>query len=156
MAEETGPIAALQIMWKALPAPDAMKPDALPAECETMRDFVVALRTKLVPDVKNLSSPPVHNGSQCFVLWKNRQFVANRMKYRGGARELKDSGLPAESAAAKAMTVPGQFVPAVPVEYVVREPPRFHQTAATHRWRIGWHDENGASAGLSREAGRGA
>jgi len=112
VADESGPIAAIQAMWKELPRPDAKNPEALPAECETMRDFVVALRTKLVPDVKNLSSPPVHNGSQCFVLWKNRQFVANRMKYRGGALELKDSGLPAGSPAAKAMTIPAEKAPA--------------------------------------------
>lgn len=106
--EEAGPVAALQLLWKELPAPDAKTSDTPRAECEKMRDFVVALRAKLVPDVKNLSSPPVHNGSQCFVLWKNRQFVANRMHYRGGALQLKDSGLPADSAAAKAIAIPAE------------------------------------------------
>ena len=107
-SEETGPIAALQLWWKELPAPEGKTPEAARASCEKMRDFVVALRAKLVPDVKNLSSPPVHDGSQCFVLWKNRQFVANRMKYRGGALQLKDSGLAAESPAARAMAVPAE------------------------------------------------
>lgn len=106
--EKTGPIAALQILWKELPVFDEKKPDDPRAECEKMRDFVVSLRSKLVPVVKNLSSPPVHDGAQCFVLWKNRQFVANRMHYRGGALQLKDLGLPAESAAAKAMAVPAE------------------------------------------------
>ena len=103
-AGDTGPIAALQLLWKELPAPESGKSPR--AKCEKMRDFVVSLRAKLVPAVKNLSSPPVHDGAQCFVLWKNRQFVANRMHYRGGALQLPDVGLPADSAAAKAMVAP--------------------------------------------------
>ena len=59
-----------------------------------MRDFVVRLRQQLVPEVKNLTAPAIHNGSQRFVLWKNRQFAANRMRYAGGALQIKDDGLP--------------------------------------------------------------
>ncbi|MDP9169803.1 MAG: DUF1587 domain-containing protein, partial [Acidobacteriota bacterium] len=39
-----GPIAKLQKMWRALPAPDANQPDLVRAECAEMRDFVVRIR----------------------------------------------------------------------------------------------------------------
>jgi hypothetical protein len=104
--DEVGPVAALHAMWKELPAPDAKRPDAARAGCESMRDFVVKLRAKLVPEVKNLTATSMHNGTQSFVLWKNRQLAANRMKYSGGALQIKDAGLPPDSAAARAMAVP--------------------------------------------------
>ncbi len=54
--EEVGPIAALQALWRELPAPEAVGPDAARAGCERMRDFVVELRRQLVPEVKNLTA----------------------------------------------------------------------------------------------------
>ena len=102
--EEVGPIAALQAMWKELP--DADRPYTAEAGCERMRDFVVRVRKQLVPEVKNLTAPGIQNGSQMLVMWKNRQFVANRMHYAGGAVEIKDIGLTAGSASARALSVP--------------------------------------------------
>jgi mono/diheme cytochrome c family protein len=104
--EEMGPIAALQALWRELPAPDPREQDAARPGCERMRDFVVRLRKQLVPEVKNLTAPGIHNGSQTMVLWKNRQFVANRRRYAGGALDLKDTGLTPGTAAARAMTAP--------------------------------------------------
>ena len=106
VSEEVGPVAALQAMWKELPAPEKKQQDVAKPGCEAMRDFVVMLRKQLVPVVKNLTAPTIQNGSQCFVLWKNRQYVANRMKYSGGALQIKDAGLPPDSSAARVMTVP--------------------------------------------------
>jgi hypothetical protein len=103
-AEDVGPIAALQALWKELP--DARGPDAARAGCVAMRDFVTRVRQQLVPEVKNLTAPGIINGSQCFVLWKNRQFAANRRRYAGGALDLTDTGSPRDSAAARAMIVP--------------------------------------------------
>ena len=105
-AEENGPITALQALWRELPAPKENDLAASRAGCEKMRDFVVGLRTQLVPVVKNLSARPIQNGSQTLVLWKNRQFVANRRRYTGGARQVRLEGLPPDSPAARAMTVP--------------------------------------------------
>src|SRR5262249_49159724 len=68
--------------------------------------FVVRLRQQLVPDVKNLTAPGIQNGSQTLVLWKNRQFVANRRRYVGGALQIKNTGLESASAAAHALDVP--------------------------------------------------
>ena len=88
--EEVGPVAALQALWRELPARDAkQQQDAARAGCERMRDFVVALRAKLVPKVNNLSAPRVNESSQPLVLWKDRQMAANRRRYaeRFGAQD---------------------------------------------------------------------
>jgi mono/diheme cytochrome c family protein len=102
--EESGPVAAVQLLWKELPAAD--QPDAAKAGCERLRDFVTDLRAKLVPEVKNLTSPKMQNGSQPLVLWKNREMAANRTKYAGGGLAVKGLKLPADSSALKAMTAP--------------------------------------------------
>jgi Protein of unknown function (DUF1592)/Protein of unknown function (DUF1588)/Protein of unknown function (DUF1587)/Protein of unknown function (DUF1585)/Protein of unknown function (DUF1595)/Planctomycete cytochrome C len=104
--EPIGPIAALQAMWRELPGPDEKRADAARAGCERMRDFVVALRGQLVPEVKNLTAPRISEGTQPFVLWKNRQFVANRMRSAGGASKIKTAELHLEGAAARALAVP--------------------------------------------------
>ncbi|HEV8608385.1 MAG TPA: DUF1592 domain-containing protein [Tepidisphaeraceae bacterium] len=101
---EIGPTAALRAMLEELPA-NAQQKD-IRANCERMRDFVVKIREKLVPEVKNLTAPKVHNGSQTMVMWKNRQFSANRRRYAGGALELKETGLPPGSKAAQFMAIP--------------------------------------------------
>jgi hypothetical protein len=106
--ESSGPIAALQAMWRELPKGDATQQDAARVACERMRDFVVAVRAKLIPKVENLTAPRIQNGAQPLVLWKNRQMAANRMRYTGGARRLGQVGLPEGSAAAKVMAVPAE------------------------------------------------
>ncbi len=93
-AEEFGPIAAMQAMWKDLPAPEGGNTDAARAGCERMRDVFVNVRKQLTRAVQNLPERGFSNGSQPLVLWKNRQFVANRMRYTGGARTLKTESLP--------------------------------------------------------------
>ncbi len=104
--EEFGPIAALQAMWRELPAPGGDGDKAARAGCVKMRDLVVALRGRLAPEVKNLSARGISNGSQPLVLWKNRQFVANRMRYAGGALEFRPEALNATGAAVLALTAP--------------------------------------------------
>jgi mono/diheme cytochrome c family protein len=80
--EAVGPIGALSRMWNEIPGGDA---ENARVRSEAMRDLVVKLRQKLVPDVKNLTSRPIHNGAQPLVMWKNRTMAANRMRYAGGA-----------------------------------------------------------------------
>jgi hypothetical protein len=105
--EETGPIAALQALWRELPDPDGMSADAARAGCERMRDFVVGLRRQLVPEVKNLTAKRINEGTQPFVLWKNRQLAANRMRCAGGASKIQVAELHLEGAAARALAIPG-------------------------------------------------
>jgi hypothetical protein len=90
--EAVGPIAKLQEMWRKLPRPRAGDAEAAKAGCETMRDFVVQLRKKLVPEVKNLTGGKVNNGSQPLLMWKNRQWAANRR--RCDPRALQIDGVP--------------------------------------------------------------
>ena len=104
--EQVGPIAALRVMWRELPEPEAGGRDAARAGCERMRDFVVELRRRLVPEVKNLKAPRINEGTQPFVLWKNRQFVANRMRYAGGASKVRAAELGLSGPAAQALVVP--------------------------------------------------
>lgn len=105
-AESQGPIAAIQALWRELPAPDGRNADTARAGCERMRDFVVTLRRQLVPDVKNLSARRIDQGTQPFVLWKNRQLAANRMRYAGGASKIRREELHLEGAAVEALAAP--------------------------------------------------
>jgi hypothetical protein len=106
--EDTGPIAALQVLWRALPVPgpDGVEPAAVRAGCEQMRDFVVALRQRLTPEVRNLTIPGMQNGAQPLVLWKNREFAANRMRYCGGGLDVGPAGLAQGSPAVPALVAP--------------------------------------------------
>jgi hypothetical protein len=102
--DDVGPMKKLRRMWRELPEPgergrvslaekgdpngkafaakDSRPPSAEPsAECRAMRDWVKQLRRKLEPPVKGLKVYGVHEGSQSFVLWKNRQYAANRRAY---------------------------------------------------------------------------
>ncbi|QDT01928.1 hypothetical protein K227x_02970 [Rubripirellula lacrimiformis] len=103
-AEPVGPIAALQSIWNELP--DGSSPDdqaKAAADCQQMATLVTTLREALVPEVPNLTSPQMNPGSQPLVLWKNRQFVANRRRYAGGGLPDGDFGLTPDSPASRLM-----------------------------------------------------
>jgi hypothetical protein len=107
-APSFGPVAAVQSMWNDLPAPDGTAAqDSARSGCRKLRDFVVELRQRLVPDVKNLNGRGMNPGSQPLVLWKNRQFVANRRRYvKGGMEHLCPDELPHGSLKARALAAP--------------------------------------------------
>jgi hypothetical protein len=115
-SDEVGPIAALQALWRELPAGGQDQAASAKAGCEKMRDFVSNLRSQLVPRVNNLAPAGISNGSQPVVLWKDRQLAANRMRYAGGALKLAPAALPKESPAARAMTVPTESAAAARYE----------------------------------------
>ena len=94
--ETVGPIAKLQAMWRELPASPSPT-EAARIRCEQMRDFVVQLREKIVPEVKNLTAPEIQGGSQTLVLWKNRQMAANRRSFDPGALQ-EEGSVPKEAA----------------------------------------------------------
>ena len=80
-AEEVGPIAKLQTMWRALPAPGRGPGGALRAQCVEMRDFVVRIRSDTAmqfaaPMVQGL--PPA---SQPLLELEDRQFAAHRRDF---------------------------------------------------------------------------
>jgi hypothetical protein len=78
--ETVGPLSKLQAMWRRLPAPGRADRRPPTTACEQMRDFVVGLRKKLVPEVANLMGGRMNNGSQPLLMWKNRQWAANRRR----------------------------------------------------------------------------
>ncbi len=103
---DIGPIAVLQRLFRDLPV--VTNSESLGAElagCEQMASFVSDLRQSLVPKVPNLTAPEMNNGSQPLVLWKNRQFVANRRRYVEAALPNGTFGLIADSDVAQLMQV---------------------------------------------------
>lgn len=76
---EVGPLAVVRKMWRALPA-DAARPG-----CERIRDLVVRLRRQLTPQVGKLHVSGISDGSQPFVMWRNRQLASRHRSYSGEA-----------------------------------------------------------------------
>jgi hypothetical protein len=109
--KEVGPVAKLQAMWRALPAPP--DPDGtLRAKCVEMRDFVVRIRNHTAmqftaPVVKGIPA-----GSQPLMNWKYLQFNSHRRDFDRTAL-LND-------------TEPAPPVPVIP------KFPGLHQEAAPH------------------------
>ena len=76
---EYGPVKILREMWRGL----AKQPgdEQIRKECQKMAQFIETFRHAVEPTVKNLELEGNHKGSQPFVLWKNRQYSANRRKF---------------------------------------------------------------------------
>lgn len=92
--EKVGPIAKLQQMWNALPAPDKIHDDAAREGCIAMRNWVLALRKKVAAHFENLKVPNgFSNGGQCFVLWKDRQYATHRRTVNSDKMQI--GGVPA-------------------------------------------------------------
>ena len=85
---DVGPMAKLQAMWRELPPPNSKRNPPV-NECQQIRNWVKLLRGKLEPAVKGLKVSGVHEGSQSFVLWKNRQYAANRRTYSKLALQIQ-------------------------------------------------------------------
>ena len=77
-AKEVGPIAKLQAMWRALPAPGADAETAVRAKCVAMRDFVVRIRQHTAMQFAAPIVPGLPAGSQPLLNWKLRQFNTHR------------------------------------------------------------------------------
>lgn len=91
--QKVGPIARLQGMWNALPAPDPARPDAHREGCAAMRDWVLKLRPKLARRFTNLQIPKGFSpGGQPFIMWKNIQYATHRRKLNPDA--LQVNGVP--------------------------------------------------------------
>lgn len=105
-AEATGPLAALQAMWQALPPPG---PRALPkvrSTCEEMARLVRHLRKKTKVVVPNLRLKGANAGAQALVLWKDRQMAAGRRSYGGGALNLQTSDFGSHPLALAKLKIP--------------------------------------------------
>jgi hypothetical protein len=71
-----GPLTIVRKLWSDLPAPTR-------SDCERLRDLVVRLRRQLVPKVGKLHVKGISDGSQPFVLWRNRQLASRHRSYSG-------------------------------------------------------------------------
>jgi hypothetical protein len=87
--EEVGPISKLQKMFAELQARGNVRSD-----CEKMRDFVVDLREKIKPEVKNLQVQGINPSAQALVLWKDRMWAANRRRYDTNLLQIEGAPLP--------------------------------------------------------------
>lgn len=88
--EPVGPIARLQGMWNALPAPDAARPDAARSGCVAMRDWILNLRPQLAKRYSNLLIPNDFSpGGQCFIMWKNEQYASHRRSLNPDALQVE-------------------------------------------------------------------
>ena len=106
--EDVGPVAHLQAKWRALPGPvrGAGAPTSPRDGCVSLRDFVQRIRQGIVPEVQTLHAPPIHDGAQTLVMWKNRAMAANRRRFDPGTLHLAGS--------TNAPTVPTNLVAAKP------------------------------------------
>jgi hypothetical protein len=79
---EVGPIAKLQAMWRALPAPNAIQPDAngaaLRQQCRAMRDFVVKIRNHTAMQYAAPVVRGLPGASQPLLNWKLWEFADHR------------------------------------------------------------------------------
>jgi hypothetical protein len=81
---EAGPLAVVREMWRVLPAPANEGTRSVPTtQCQRMRDVVLQLRKEMLPEVDKLHVQGISDGSQPFLLWRNRQFAALHMRYSG-------------------------------------------------------------------------
>jgi cytochrome c553 len=115
-AGSIGPIAALQSLWRELPATANGSTAEARRGCERMRDFVVELRRLATPEIKNLTSPSVHPGSQPLVLWKNREYSKNRTRYAGITPGLKREKLTTGTETARKLALPADPSEIAPYE----------------------------------------
>jgi len=89
-----GPLGEIQKAWGSLPA-DLEKRDNVRTECRKIRDLVIKARKEFTAVVEKMHVSGISDGSQPFVLWKNRQLAARHTTYTPG----KDPVEPALEAA---------------------------------------------------------
>jgi hypothetical protein len=113
-----GPIKTLRSMWTELPQ-NKDDQESVRKHCEAMRDFVLQLRPKLSPQVEKIGVEGVHEGSQTFVLWRNRQHAANRRTFDPSVLLVKDSDADQADASSEKTKVDEQLL--VPADETERK-----------------------------------
>ncbi len=66
-------------MWLDLPQSTDDEEEAR-RQCERLRKFIVDLRQRVEPEIKDLVVRGIHRGAQPFVLWKNDQYASYRQR----------------------------------------------------------------------------
>jgi mono/diheme cytochrome c family protein len=88
-ASKSGPLAQVLDAWRALPA-EVHDTAAVRAACAQLRDLVLRLRKEDSPQVPKMHVIGISDGSQPFVLWRNRQLADRRMKSTGPDADAGD------------------------------------------------------------------
>ncbi|MCX6604203.1 MAG: DUF1592 domain-containing protein [Acidobacteria bacterium] len=91
-AEEVGPLAKLQALWRALPAPRPNQPDVAKPGCEQMRAYLTQVRKKVEPRFINITAGAIGTAWQPLLIWKNTQYATHRRKF--DHRQLQAAGEP--------------------------------------------------------------
>ncbi len=86
---DVGPVAKLQSLWRALPAPPAGQPNLARAGCEAMREQVVAVRKKIERRFLNINAGEVNTAWLPFLVWKNEQYAKHRRTYDAGQLQVE-------------------------------------------------------------------
>jgi hypothetical protein len=76
----TGPMAQVQAGWRKL-SDDARKQGEARCGCADLRDLVERQRKEFIPAVGRIHVQGISDGSQPFVLWRDRQIAAQHMGY---------------------------------------------------------------------------
>ena len=79
-----GPIAKLRSTWLAIGSADTDM-EQVRTRCDAVSDYVRRLRAKLGHEFPHLMAQGINNGTQSFVLWRNRQYATHRMTLNPGA-----------------------------------------------------------------------
>ena len=88
--EEVGPLAKLQSLWRALPAPQPGNASSPRADCEAMRAYVVDVRKKVERRFLNLNAGEPGTEWLPFLNWKNEQYAKNRRTFDPEQLQVKD------------------------------------------------------------------
>jgi Protein of unknown function (DUF1592)/Protein of unknown function (DUF1588)/Protein of unknown function (DUF1587)/Protein of unknown function (DUF1585)/Protein of unknown function (DUF1595)/Planctomycete cytochrome C len=81
---EAGPLGQVRALWQGLPA-DPGDVGSARRGAEAIRDLVVRLRKGFETRVPRLQAKGISDGSQPFVLWRNRKLADQRMRFMGDA-----------------------------------------------------------------------
>jgi len=79
--EDVGPLAKLQAMWRALPAPKGHQPELAHDGCVRMSDFVTRIRRHTEKLFDPPSIPGMNANFQPFVVWRDREIAAHRRDF---------------------------------------------------------------------------
>lgn len=92
--DSVGPVAKLQSMWRALPAPAADQAPPARAQFVAMRDFVVRIRKHTAMEFAAPRVPGLSPTSQPLMNWKLRQFNSHRRDFDRSALRMASDPAP--------------------------------------------------------------
>jgi len=117
MPEEIGPLAALQTMWRSLPAPKRGEVDFARAGSVEMRDFVVRVRALTAKHYASPMMKGLSGTSQPLMNWKLNLFAKNRRVFDPAALMVEGDPLPVVPEAPS----PGTFFNPSRIDSVARQ-----------------------------------